>query len=112
MYYWTTTLKDYFIVNMGKVKDTTEILAKLKEHIGKGGMVAFEHGFRKPTFKIEGYKYKCTSVSYTTMYGYKFYIASGEKRTCNYPLSFLSHSVLNTLYNSIIKYEEYCKTEA
>ena len=97
---------------MAQKKDTTEILAKLKEHIGKDGMIAFEHGFKRPTFKIGGYKYKCTSVSYAVMFGYKYYTASGEKRSCNYPLSFLNYSVLKTLYDSIIKYEEYCKTEA
>lgn len=95
----------------GKKKDTTEILAQLKESIGKDGMVAFEHGFKRPTFKIDGYKYKCTMVGDKVMYGYKYY-PSGEKRTCNYPLSFLNYSVLKTLYDSIQKYEEYCKTEA
>ena len=94
-----------------KLKDTTEILAKIKEYIGKDGMVAFEHGFRKPTFKIQGYKYKCTMVSDKVMYGYKYY-PTGEKRTCNYPLSFLNYTVLKTLYDSMKKYEEYCKTEA
>ena len=97
---------------MAKKKDTTEILSQLKEYIGKGGMVAFEHGFRKPTFKIEGYKYKCTMVSQKVMYGYKYYPASRERRTCNYSLSFLSYSVLKTLYDTIKKYEEFCKTEA
>ena len=94
-----------------KLKDTTEILAQIKEYIGKDGMVAFEHGFRKPTFKMKGYKYKCTMVSDKVMYGYKFY-ATGEKRTCNYPLSFLNYTALKTLYDSIKKYEEYCKKEA
>ena len=93
-----------------KKKDTTEILAQLKEYIGKDGMVAFEHGFRKPTFKMQGYKYKCTMVSDKVMYGYKYY-PTGEKRTCNYPLSFLNYTALKTLYDSIKKYEEYCKTE-
>ena len=94
-----------------KLKDTTEILAKIKEYIGKDGMVAFEHGFKRPTFKIQGYKYKCTMVSDKVMYGYKYY-PTGEKRTCNYPLSFLNYTVLKTLYDSMKKYEEYCKTEA
>ena len=94
-----------------KLKDTTEILAKLKEYIGKDGMVAFEHGFKRPTFKIQGYKYKCAMVGEKVMYGYKYY-PTGEKRTCNYPLSFLNYTVLKTLYDSIKKYEEYCKKEA
>jgi hypothetical protein len=97
---------------MGKKKDTTEILNELKEYIGKDGQVAFEHGFRKPTFKLEGYKYKCTMVSYKVMFGYKYYPVTNEKRTCNYPLSFLSYSVLNTLLKAIKNYEEYCKKEA
>jgi hypothetical protein len=94
-----------------KLKDTTEILTQLKEYIGKDGMVAFEQGFRKPTFKMQGYKYKCTMVSDKVMYGYKYY-PTGEKRTCNYPLSFLNYTALKTLYDSIKKYEEYCKKEA
>ena len=97
---------------MGIKKDTTEILTQLKEYIGKGGMVAFEHGFRRPTFKVEGYKYTVTMVSDKVAYGYKRYTASKEKRTCNYPLSFLNYSVLKGLYDSILKYEEYCKKEA
>lgn len=97
---------------MAKKKDTTEILSQLKEYIGEGGMVAFEHGFRKPTFKLEGYKYKCTMVSQKVMYGYKYYPASRERRTCNLSLSMLNYSVLKTLYDTIKKYEEFCKTEA
>ena len=97
---------------MGKKKDTTEILKELKEYVGEGGMVAFEHGFRRPTFKIEGYKYIVTMVSDRVAYGYKQYVATNEKRTCNYPLSFLSYSVLNGLLKAMKKYEEYCKTEA
>ena len=94
-----------------KLKDTTEILTQLKEYIGKDGMVAFEHGFRRPTFNIQGYKYKCTSVSDKVMYGYRYY-SNGDNRTCNYPLSFLNYTALKTLYESIKKYEEYCKKEA
>ena len=97
---------------MGKKKDTTEILKELKEYVGEGGMVAFEHGFRRPTFKIEGYKYIVTMVSDRVAYGYKQYVATSEKRTCNYPLSFLNYSVLNGLLKAMKKYEEYCKSEA
>ena len=97
---------------MGKLKDTTEILKELKEYIGEDGMIAFEHGFRRPTFKLDGYKYKCTMVSNKVMFGYKYYPATGEKRTCNYPLSFLNYSTLNTLFKTIKNYEEYCKKEA
>lgn len=94
-----------------KKKDTTEIIAQLKEYIGKDGRVSFEHGFRRPTFKVDGYKYKCTMVGEKVMYGFRYY-PTGEKRSCNYPLSFLNYSVLKTLFDSIKKYEEYCKKEA
>lgn len=97
---------------MGKVKDTTEILKQVKEHIGENGMVAFEHGFRRPSFKMGGYTYKCTMVSDKIMYGYKYYPATREKRTCNYPLSFLNYTALNILLKSMKNYEEYCKKEA
>lgn len=96
---------------MGKKKDTTEILKELKEHIGKGGMVAFEHGFRYPQFKVEGYKYIVTMASDRVAYGYRQYPATKVKRTCNYPLSFLSYSVINGLLKAMKKYEEYCKAE-
>lgn len=92
-------------------KDTSEILKELKGYIGEGGMVAFEHGFRRPTFKLDGYKYKCTMVSNKVMYGFKYY-ETGEKRVCNYPLSFLNYSTLNTIFKAIKNYEEYCKKEA
>lgn len=97
---------------MGKKKDTTEIFKELKEYIGEGGLVAFEHGFRYPQFKVEGYKYIVTMVSDRVAYGYKQYVATKEKRTCNYPLSFLNYSVLNGLLKAMKKYEEYCKSEA
>ena len=97
---------------MGNKKDTTDILKEIKEYIGEGGMIAFEHGFRRPTFKIETYKYKCTMVSDKVMYGFKYYPGTGEKRACNYPLSFLSYNVLNGLKKAIHKYEDYCKKEA
>lgn len=96
---------------MGKKKDTTNILNEIREYIGEGGMVAFEHGFRRPTFKIGDYKYKCNMVSDKVMFGVKYY-ANGEKRSSNYPLSFLNHTVLNTIFKAIKKYEEYCKNEA
>jgi hypothetical protein len=97
---------------MGKLKDTTKILEELKALIGKNGMVAFEHGFRRPTFKIDNYKYKCTMVSDKVMYGYKYYPATNEKRTCNYSLYMLNYSVLKGLIKSINNYTEYCKKEA
>ena len=96
---------------MGKLKDTTEILKELKEYIGDGGMIAFEHGFRKPTFEMGGYKYKCTMISDKVMYGYKYYSGSGNKRKCNYSLSTLNHTALNILFKAVKKYEEYCKKE-
>lgn len=96
---------------MGKKKDTTDILKEIKEYIGKNGMIAFEHGFRRPTFNVDGYKYIVTMVSDKVAYGYKRYPVTREKRTCNYPLSFLNYSVLNGLMKSFKKYEEYCKTE-
>jgi hypothetical protein len=95
-----------------KLKDTTEILSKIKEYIGKDGMVAFEHGFHYPQFSMQGYKYICTHLSDKVMFGYKRYPASKEKRTCNYPLSFLNYTALKKLYDSMLRYEEYCKTEA
>ena len=97
---------------MGKLKDTTEILKEIKEYIGEGGTVAFEHGFRRPTFKVDGYKYIVTMVSDKVAYGFKQYTGTKQKRTCNYPLSFLNYSVLNGLMKSMKKYEEYCKNEA
>jgi hypothetical protein len=97
---------------MAKEKDTTEILKEIKEYIGKDGMIAFEHGFRKPTFKMKGYTYKCTMVSDKVMFGYKYYPITKEKRTCNYPLSFLNYTALNTIYKALKNYEEYCKKEA
>jgi hypothetical protein len=95
-----------------KLKDTTEIIAQIKEYIGQGGMVAFEHGFHYPRFKMQGYTYMCTHLSDKVMYGYKFYPLSRQKRTCNYPLSMLNYSALKKLYDSMKRYEEYCKKEA
>jgi len=97
---------------MGNKKDTTSILKELKEYIGDNGMVAFEHGFRKPTFKFDGLKYKCTMVSDKVMYGFKYYTGSKERRVCNYSLSMLNYSVLNGLLKAIKNYQEYCNKKA
>ena len=96
---------------MRELKDTTEVISAIKEYLGEGGCVAFEHGFRKPTFSIGKYKYKCTMVSDKVMYGYRCY-CGGLKRTCNYALSTLSFTVLNGLYKAMKSYEEYCRNEA
>ena len=53
-----------------KLKDTTEIIAQIKEYIGQGGMVAFEHGFHYPRFKMQGYTSMCTHLSDKVLYGY------------------------------------------
>lgn len=97
---------------MGKKKDTTEILKELKEYIGEGGLIPFEHGFRRPSFKVGDYKFSIYMVSDKIAYGFKHYTATQEKRKCNYPLSVLSYSVLNGLMKAIKNYEEYCRTEA
>lgn len=97
---------------MGKKKDTAEILKQIAEYIGSDGCVAFEHGYRYPSFKIGGYVYKCTMVSSKVMYGYKYYPMSKEHRTCNYALNTLNYSVLNRLMYHMKKYEDYCKKEA
>ncbi len=97
---------------MGKKKDTAEILQQIKSYVGENGTVAFEHGYRYPSFKIEGYVYKCTMVTSKVMYGYKYYPMSKERRTCNYALSTLNYSTLNKLMYYMKKYEEHCKKEA
>ena len=97
---------------MGKKKDTTEILKEFKEYVGEGGLVAFEHGFHFPQFKVGDTKWIVTCVSDKVAYGYKRYQFSRERRTCNYALITLNYSVLKKLMYYIKKYEEYCKKEA
>lgn len=86
-------------------------LSKLKSFIGTGGLVPFEHGYRKPTFNMNGYKYTVTMISDTVVYCFKHF-ADGTRRKANLPLSSLTDKTLNKLHNSIEKYIEYCKTEA
>lgn len=95
-----------------KRKDTTEILKEIKEYIGQGGMVAFEHGFHYPQFKIAGCKWVVTSISDKVAYGYKRYPYSSERRNCNYSLSMLNYSTLSKLMYKMKEYEKYCKEEA
>jgi hypothetical protein len=95
---------------MGKLKDTTEILQEIKDFVGEGGTVAFEHGFHKPTFKFEGFKHRCNMVSEKVAYCIRYYgNGSGEKRTCNLPLSRLNYSTLKSMLTSMKKYLEYCQ---
>ena len=95
-----------------KKKDTTEILKEIREYVGQGGLVAFEHGFHYPQFKVAGCKWIVTCISDRVAYGYKRYPLSRERRSCNYALSTLSYSTLDKLMYNIKKYEEYCKKEA
>ena len=97
---------------MGKKKDTVEILKQIKEYVGNGGLVAFEHGFHYPQFKLGDSKWIVTCISDRVAYGYKRYPLTKERRTCNYALSMLNYSTLNKLMYYMKKYEEYCKTEA
>ena len=97
---------------MGKKKDTTEILKEIREYIGEGGMIAFEHGFHYPQFKVGDSKWVVTNVSDKVAYGYKRYPLSKERRSCNYALSTLNYSTLSKLLYNFKKYVKYCKEEA
>jgi hypothetical protein len=97
---------------MGKKKDTTEILKDFKEYVGEGGLLAFEHGFHYPQFKLGDCKWIVTCVSDKVAYGYKRYPLTKERRTCNYALCTLNYSTLNKLMYYMKKYETYCKEEA
>ncbi len=97
---------------MGKLKDTTEILKEIREYIGEGGLLAFEHGFHYPQFKLGDSKWVVTMMSDRVAYGYKRYPLTKERRTCNYALSTLNYSTLNKLMYNIKKYEDFCKKEA
>ena len=81
---------------------------ELKELIGIDGMVAFEHGFRRPSFKKDGYKYTVNMVSDKVAYCIKHF-ADGSRRTANLPLSSLTDKTVDSLYKSVEKYIEYCK---
>jgi hypothetical protein len=95
---------------MGKLKDTTEILNDIKEFVGEGGNVSFEHGFHRPKFKFEGYEHRCTMVSDKVAFCTRYYgNGSYDKRSCNIPLSRLNYSTLKKLKLSMEKYEDYCK---
>ena len=98
---------------MGKLKDTTEILNEIKDFVGKDGLVSFEHGFHRPTFKFEGFNHRCIMVSERVAFCTRYYgNGSGEKRPCNLPLSRLNYSTLKKLKTSMEKYLEYCQKYA
>lgn len=86
-------------------------LVGIQSFIGDGGLVSFEHGYKKPTFKHKGNEYTCSMVSDTVAYCKKN-IGGVEARPCNLMLSRLGKPQLNKLYNELKKYELYCKYEA
>ena len=88
-----------------------EALNRIEEYIGKGGLVAFEHGFRRPSFMYEGYKYTYYMVSDEIVYCKKHFV-DGTSRTCKFWLQMLPTSAIKSIYNGILKYEKYCKEEA
>ena len=83
---------------MANLEKKDEALNLIKEYIGQGGLVAFEHGFRRPGFKQEGYKYTYHMVSDKIVYCKKHFV-DGSARTCNLYLSTLSASTLKSIYN-------------
>ena len=96
--------KDYSTVQF-------EELDNLKEFIGEGGTIAFEHGFRKPQFTNEGYKYVCHMVTDKVAYCRKKY-ADGTYRSANLLLGGLSAATLKKLHKAAENYLEYCQKEA
>jgi len=95
-----------------EIKDAQlEALKKVKDFVGEGGLVPFEHGYKCPTFKYEGYTYRCHMVSDKAAYCRKKY-PDGYYRSANLLLSGLPTRILNKLYNELNKYLVYCQTEA
>lgn len=92
-----------------KVKDP---LANIRGFIGSGGLVPFEHGYKKPTFKHKGNEYVCSMVDETIAYCKKIGIGDFDARPCKLLLSTLGKPQLNKLYNELKKYELYCMYEA
>ena len=92
-------------------KDNKEALKQIQDYVGPNGLVPFEHGFKRPTFNFNGYKYKYSMVSDRTVYGRK-YFANGSSRNCNLYLNILPERTLKSIYKNLLKYEEYCLKEA
>lgn len=74
-------------------------LKEIKDFIGSGGYVAFEHGF-KTTLKINGRRVYAVDEDYI------FYLG-GKKR-----LEELQETQLEEIYNELNRYLKYCQEEA
>ena len=86
-------------------------LLGIKLFIGNGGLVPFEHGYKKPKFKFQGVTYECSMVSDSIAYCSKI-LSTTQRRRSDLLLSKMTKPQLNKLYNELKKYELYCKYEA
>lgn len=86
-------------------------LEKIKEFVGEGGLVPFEHGYKKPRFNKDCYIYVVSMISDKVVYCRKRY-QDGTSRSAGLPLSSLPERTLEKLYKSLKDYLAYCQTEA
>lgn len=86
-------------------------LIGIKLFVGEGGLVPFEHGYKKPRFKFQGTEYECSMVSDSIAYCAKI-LSVGQRRRSDLLLSKLTRQQLNKIYNELKRYELYCKYEA
>lgn len=86
-------------------------LLGIKLFVGEGGLVPFEHGYKKPRFRFQGADYECSMVSDSVAHCSKI-LSSTQKRRSDLLLSRMTIPQLNKLYNELKRYELYCKYEA
>ena len=76
------------------------LIDKIKEFVGEGGLVPFEHGFPKPLVRAK----KIWGVNDTTA------LCVGSPY--GFPLEMLNDFELERINNTLHKYLKYCQTEA
>ena len=85
---------------------------KIAEFVGKGGLVPFEHGYKKPVITYKGEKYVVTMVEDTKLHCYIKQSKGTLKVPYMIPLRQVSSNTASKILDELNKYLNYCKYEA
>lgn len=85
---------------------------KIADFVGKGGLVPFEHGFKKPVITYKKEKYVVTMVEDTKLHCYLKQAKGTLKVPYIIPLRAIASNTAEKLYSELNNYLNYCKYEA
>lgn len=85
---------------------------KIVDFVGEGGLVPFEHGYKKPIITYKGEKYVVTMVEDTKLHVYRYQAKGTLKVPYLIPLRQIASNTASKILDELNKYLNYCKYEA